>query len=177
MVTAVLKALQQNVRKQIEQYSFCDFRSANKTVRKSMPNGPIWPPKRTPIRPRDAPGPPWSARARLGALPRRSGHAPERLRRRSGTSFGRSRGALGRSRDVTGGIGAPQNRAKRAPRGISDRVLTRRSVWKSPRAIFRSFLHGAQDRRHAFRIGFYSTKRLSSIFRMTSAWARKNLEK
>ena len=114
-----------------------------------------------------------ASRSAPGTLGGRSGEASETLRDVVRTLPGRPGtlpGRYGRHR------GTPKS-SQASSRGISDRVLTRRSVWKAPRAIFHSFWHGVQDRRHAFRIGFYSTKRLSSICRMTSARARKNIEK
>ena len=69
------------------------------------------------------------------------------------------------------------NRFRHAPGRHFQALLTDSSVQKAVGSFLACFLRCALDGRHAFRIGFSNTKRLSGPFRIGGACAHKNLEK
>ena len=70
-----------------------------------------------------------------------------------------------------------QNRAQQAPGRVLGTMFAGSSVRQAPGSNFDGFLRRALDGRHAFRIGFSNTKRLSGLFRIASSQTQKNLEK
>ena len=108
---------------------------------------------------------------------------PGTRRRAPRDPFGTFRGAPGAPRGTPGA-------ARGAPRTSRDAPETRRTAFGAPflrrsrphpfsRRVdeFLRFPRRARDGRHAFCIGFYSTKRMSRLFRCTSARAAETHEK
>ena len=70
-----------------------------------------------------------------------------------------------------------QNRARGPPRQVFSTILVESAVRQASGSNFARFWRRALEGRHAFRIGFSNTKRMSGLFRIACVRGQRNIEK